>query len=80
MVHTANFREWRHIFKLRCAKSAHWEIQRIMRILLAECTHLWPPVFEDLRHLLGEEGEKRIFALQEEAVRFGTTPLRKEFI
>jgi thymidylate synthase (FAD) len=48
IVVTANVREWRHIFKMRCASSAHWEIRRTMRNLLEEFKHCWPILFEDL--------------------------------
>lgn len=52
IVCTANWREWRHIFSLRCEKHAHWEIRRTMRMLLAECIERWPAAFDDLQHLL----------------------------
>jgi thymidylate synthase (FAD) len=75
IVHTANFREWRHIFRLRCAKGAHWEIRRIMRILLAECYFLWPVLFDDLVELLGKEGESRLQELRDEQTKFGQTKI-----
>lgn len=47
-VMTANFREWRHILRLRLAPQAHPQMIEIARkigeILVKEC----PPVFEDL--------------------------------
>jgi len=36
IVTTANLREWRHIFKLRCSKKAHPQMREIMRPLLTE--------------------------------------------
>lgn len=36
IVVSANLREWRHIFSLRCDKPAHWEIRGVMCQLLAE--------------------------------------------
>jgi thymidylate synthase (FAD) len=48
IVVTANLREWRHIFRLRCSKKAHWEIRRTMRNLLDEFRKRWKPVFEDV--------------------------------
>jgi thymidylate synthase (FAD) len=32
---SANFREWRHIFKLRTSAKAQWEIRRACRMMLA---------------------------------------------
>jgi thymidylate synthase (FAD) len=52
IVVTANLREWRLIFKLRCSKRAHWEIRTVMRKLLAKCINEWPSLFEDLAPLL----------------------------
>lgn len=48
IVITANFREWRHIFSLRCHPDAQWEIRDIMMKLLDEFHVLFLPVFEDL--------------------------------
>ena len=48
IVITANFREWRHIFSLRCHPDAQWEIRDIMKKLLDEFHVLFFPVFEDL--------------------------------
>jgi len=46
---TTNFRQWRHIFALRTAKPAHWEIRRTMNSLLEEVKTLVPVVFEDFQ-------------------------------
>lgn len=47
IVVSANFREWRHIFKMRTSKRAHWEIRSAMITLLemvfADCS----PIFDD---------------------------------
>lgn len=55
IVITANFREFRHIFKLRCARNAQWEIReacaRMLRILHRHA----PAVFADLLPLLDEQ-------------------------
>lgn len=48
IVVSANLREWRHIFTMRCSKKAHWEIRRLMRLLLAEMSKLVPIIFDDL--------------------------------
>jgi thymidylate synthase (FAD) len=47
-VVTANFREWRHIFKLRTAPAAHWEMKEVMSGLLEEVKKKVPVVFDDL--------------------------------
>jgi len=47
IVITANFREWRHIFKLRCAPDAHWEIRAVMLNLLKDLKQLVPVIFDD---------------------------------
>lgn len=48
IVVTANFREWRHILKLRCAKAAHPQMREIMIPLHEECRRLIPVIFDDL--------------------------------
>ncbi len=48
IVITANFREWRHIFKLRCAKAAHPQMREIMIPLRDRCRGLVPVIFDDL--------------------------------
>jgi thymidylate synthase (FAD) len=45
----ANFREWRHIFRLRCAPVAHPDIQALMIPLRDECIRVLPCVFADLK-------------------------------
>jgi len=45
---TANLREWRHIFKLRTAKSAHPQMREVMIPLLTELKQYYPCVFEDI--------------------------------
>jgi len=46
IVVTANFREWRHIFKLRCSKAAHPQMREIMIPLLKECQETIPVIFD----------------------------------
>ena len=48
VVMTANVRQWRHIFALRCAKAAHPQMRQIMLPLLVACSNRIPVVFEDL--------------------------------
>lgn len=45
---TANLREWRHIFRLRCDKAAHPDIQRLCADLLRQARELVPVVFDGL--------------------------------
>lgn len=59
IVMTANLREWRHVFGLRCDKFAHWEIRRTMCRLLETCKHLLPGVFDDF--VLGGEHRGVLF-------------------
>lgn len=48
IVVTANFREWRHIFKLRTKPDAHWEIRQVMKNLLEDTRKKIPIIFDDL--------------------------------
>lgn len=48
IVMTANYREWRHVFKLRCDNHAHPEMRRIMIPLLHEVQEKIPIVFDDI--------------------------------
>lgn len=52
IVVTANYREWRHIFKLRCEKHAHPEMRRIMCTLWLILSTKIPVIFEDIRPLV----------------------------
>ncbi len=47
IVITANFREFRHIFKLRCDQKAQWEIREICIKMLEVLKEKAPSVFED---------------------------------
>lgn len=48
MVVSANFREWRHIFKLRTSSKAQWEIRDACRAMLAIMTQRASACFEDI--------------------------------
>jgi len=50
IVVSANYREWRHIFKMRCAKQAHWEIRSVMTKLLEAIKLGCSPVFDDFEY------------------------------
>jgi thymidylate synthase (FAD) len=45
IVVTANFREWKHIFNLRCSKAAHPQIRELMIPLRDEMIKYYPEVF-----------------------------------
>lgn len=47
IIVSANFREWRHIFKMRTGKPAHWEIRKVMGDLLVALQEQIPVVFDD---------------------------------
>lgn len=48
IVMSANFREWRKIFQLRCDKHAQWEIRKAMSYCLNSLNKVAPNVFYDL--------------------------------
>lgn len=51
VVVTANYREWRHILKLRCAPDAHPDMQHLMGGLLKELREKIPVVFDDIPYM-----------------------------
>lgn len=48
VIMTANLREWRHIFKLRCAPAAHPTVQEVMKMLLGTLKREIPVIFDDI--------------------------------
>ncbi len=50
VIMTANLREWRHIFKLRCAPAAHPTVQEVMDMLLEKLKAEIPVVFDDINY------------------------------
>ena len=48
LVMTANCRELRHFFRLRCKEDAQWEIRGLANRMLEICKEKLPCVFEDL--------------------------------
>jgi len=48
IVVTANFREWRHIFTLRCSSDAHPQMREVMYPILTEVQRKVPVIFDDL--------------------------------
>jgi thymidylate synthase (FAD) len=54
IVTTANIREWRHIFKLRCDKAAHPQMRQVMLPMLGAFQERIPLLFDDLAERFGE--------------------------
>lgn len=48
VIMTANFREWRHVLRLRTSTKAHPDMRAVMVPLLAECKERWPVLFGDI--------------------------------
>lgn len=48
LVMTANLREWRHFFDMRCSKAAHPQMRELTIPLLNEVHSLIPVVFDDI--------------------------------
>jgi thymidylate synthase (FAD) len=48
IVVSADFREWRHIFKLRLSAKAQWEIRKACRAMLAILKPVAPDCFADI--------------------------------
>ena len=46
IICTANIREWRHIFRLRCSKQAHPQIRTLMQGCLDDFRKRIPIIFE----------------------------------
>jgi len=49
IVVTANFREWRHILRLRCSKTAHPQMREVMIPLLENVKSMIPVIFDDIK-------------------------------
>jgi thymidylate synthase (FAD) len=49
---TANIREWRHFFSLRCAAAAHPQMRDLARQMLIGFMGSVPVLFDDLIHFL----------------------------
>lgn len=45
IVMTANLREWKHVFELRCAEQAHPQIRQLMIPLRDEMIKILPEIF-----------------------------------
>ncbi|MBS3780847.1 MAG: FAD-dependent thymidylate synthase [Desulfovermiculus sp.] len=54
VVMTANLREWRHVFRMRCQKAAHPQIREVMLGLLADMQSRIPVLFDDLAQMFSD--------------------------
>ena len=48
IVITMNIREWRHFFKLRCAKAAHPQMREVAQMGLKQMYEILPILFDDI--------------------------------
>ena len=55
IVVSANFREWRHIFRVRLSPKAQWEIRQVCALILAELVAQAPNCFQDICEEFGTE-------------------------
>ncbi|MCF7974484.1 MAG: FAD-dependent thymidylate synthase [Phycisphaerae bacterium] len=53
IVVSANFREWRHIFRTRLSPKAQWEIRKVCYLILEELVGQAPTCFEDIQAEFG---------------------------
>lgn len=51
LIMTANYREWRHFFTLRCAKAAHPQMRQIAIPLLKDLQSRIPIIFDDIDYV-----------------------------
>jgi len=56
IVISANFRELRHIFTVRCDARAQWEIRRVSMLMLGKMKEVAPNVFDDFVVSGGKRG------------------------
>lgn len=59
LVVTANYREWRNIFKLRTANDAHPDMRMLMKDLLKDISRKIPVVFDDIANSIDWDYEYR---------------------
>ncbi len=55
LIITANYREWRHILKLRCSKEAHYQMREAMIPVLKHLKKELPCIFDDIPYWNGNE-------------------------
>lgn len=56
IVVSANFREFRHIFRVRCNRHAQWEIREACLLMLKELHGQAPRVFADIAQAVADPG------------------------
>jgi len=64
IVMTADLTEWRHTFRLRTQKAAHWEIRGVMNKLLKHFKEVFPPVFDDFIIAGKDENELEYYKIK----------------
>lgn len=62
VIMTANWREWRNVFKLRCAKDAHPDMRDLMVPLCLEMQERIPILFDDCYTCSSEEEKAKWMA------------------
>ena len=55
LIMSCNFREWRHIFDLRCSRAAHPQMRELLLPLLQEFQEKIPIIFDDLYEKFGND-------------------------
>lgn len=71
IVVTANYREWRKIFSLRCASDAHPQMRQLMLPLLYEIHDRIPVIFDDLIERFNREKD----TMNDARASVGMTPI-----
>ena len=60
IVMSANYREWRHVFKLRCnRKTAHPHIRDLMTPVLYQVTRKLPSIFGDICEWVNDQADEQ---------------------
>lgn len=59
VVMTANMREWRHFFELRCSAAAHPQMREVACILLYKFKKVFPVLFDDIDPEQEKRGDKQ---------------------
>ncbi len=55
IVVSANFREWRHIFRVRLSPKAQWEIRQACALILERLSNQAPTCFQDIQAELHDQ-------------------------
>lgn len=77
----ANLREWRHFFKLRCAKTAHPDVRHLAEKLLVDMATQIPVIFDDLfEEFVMKYWKEKSKDVTTEEVLFAIRKSYKEFV